>query len=148
MDAYLERLTTMLVSFLYFWTSQRTLTLLTTKYYSHDLSVATVSKVMPWPGCVHISQIGSNTSGWRMIVLLSTSWPVVSHRDLRWDQFCITMYTAPIAGVIKRNGMGYHLYADDTQLYMFFNPADALQSRPGLLEVWLALTSVKYHGNV
>ena len=48
--------------------------------YSHDLSVATVPKVMLWPGCAHISQIGSNTSEWRTVVHLSTSWPVV--RDL------------------------------------------------------------------
>ena len=47
---------------------------------------------LAWPG--HISQIGSSTSGWRMIVLLNTSWPVMSHRDLCWDQFC-TLCTLP-----------------------------------------------------
>ena len=39
------------------------------------------SRVMHWPGCVHISQIDSNMSKWRMIVHLSRSWPVVFHRD-------------------------------------------------------------------
>ena len=77
MIIYLELSMTMFVSFSFFWTSQWPLTLLTTKYYSHDLSVAAVSKVMLWPGCAHISQIGSNTSEWRTIVHLSTSWPVV-----------------------------------------------------------------------
>ena len=38
-----------------------------------------------------------------------------------------SMYTAPIADVIKRHGMGFHFYADDTQIYMSFNPSDALQ---------------------
>ena len=77
---FLERSMTGFVSFLFFRTSQWPLTLLTTKYYSHDSSVATVSKVILWPGCAHISQIGSNASEWRTIVHLSTSWPVV--RDL------------------------------------------------------------------
>ena len=80
MIIFLERSMIGSVSFLFFRTSQWPLTPLTTKYYSHDSSVATVSKVMLWPGCAHISQIGSNTSEWRMIVHLSTSWPVV--RDL------------------------------------------------------------------
>ena len=37
-----------------------------------------------------------------------------------------SMYTAPSADVIKRHGMGFHFYADDTQIYMSFNPEDAL----------------------
>ena len=37
---YLERSMTMLVSYFFFWTSQRSSTLLTTKYYSHDLFLA------------------------------------------------------------------------------------------------------------
>ena len=36
----------------------------------------------------------TDKKGWRMIVLLNTSWPVVSHRDLCWDQFC-TLCTLP-----------------------------------------------------
>ena len=37
---YLERSMTTLVSYFFFWTSQRSSTLLTTKYYSHDLFLA------------------------------------------------------------------------------------------------------------
>ena len=40
-----------------------------------------------------------------------------------------SMYTASIADVIKRHGMGYHFYADETQIYLSFNPSDALQSK-------------------
>lgn len=36
MMTYSERLMTMLVLFLFFWTFQQRLTPLTTKYYSHD----------------------------------------------------------------------------------------------------------------
>ena len=38
------------------------------------------------------------------------------------------MFTAPIADVIKRYGLRYHFYTDDTQIYTF-NPSDALQSK-------------------
>ena len=102
---------TILVSFLFFWTSQRPLTLLTTKYYSYDLSVATVSMVMLWPGCAHISQIGSNTSEWRMIVHLRTSWPVVfQEQGFVLGRILGSMYSAPIADVIKLHGMGFPFF--------------------------------------
>ena len=29
-----------------------------------------------------------------------------------------TMYTAPVADIAERHGVNYHLYADDTQLYV------------------------------
>ena len=36
-----------------------------------------------------------------------------------------TIYTTPLGRIIKRHGLTYHLYADDTQLYMTFKPSDA-----------------------
>ena len=33
-----------------------------------------------------------------------------------------TIYTLPLADIIKKHGLSYHLYADDTQLYLPFNP--------------------------
>ena len=36
-----------------------------------------------------------------------------------------TIYTTPLGRIIQRHGLTYHLYADDTQLYMAFKPSDA-----------------------
>ena len=33
-----------------------------------------------------------------------------------------SMYTAPIEDAIKRHGMGYHFYADDTQINNVIQP--------------------------
>ena len=37
------------------------------------------------------------------------------------------LYTSPIGGIIKRQGLNYCLYADDTQLYLSFKPNYAEQ---------------------
>ena len=33
-----------------------------------------------------------------------------------------SLYTTPITDIIRSHGLKYHLYADDTQLYLAFNP--------------------------
>jgi len=38
------------------------------------------------------------------------------------------LYTSPIEDIIKRHGLNYHLYADDTQLYLSFKPTYTEQS--------------------
>lgn len=35
-----------------------------------------------------------------------------------------TMYIRPVGEIIKRHGLQYHLYADDTQIYCSFDPRD------------------------
>ena len=35
-----------------------------------------------------------------------------------------TIYTTPLGRIIQRHGLTYHLYTDDTQLYMAFKPSD------------------------
>ena len=62
-----------------------------------------------------------------------------------------SMYTARIADVIKRHGMGYHFYADDTQIYLSFNPSDALQSKSLIeeciqnVQLWMVANKLAEH---
>jgi len=37
------------------------------------------------------------------------------------------LYTSPIGDIIKRHGLNYNLYADDTQLYLSFKPTHTEQ---------------------
>jgi hypothetical protein len=34
------------------------------------------------------------------------------------------MYAKPQGDIIRRHGLSYHFYADDTQLYISFNPKE------------------------
>ena len=64
-----------------------------------------------------------------------------------------SMYTAPIADVIKRHGMGFHFYVDDTQLYMSFSHVDALQSKSLIerciqdVQQWMVVNKLNLNGD-
>ena len=60
-----------------------------------------------------------------------------------------SLYTSPITDIIRSHGLKYHLYADDTQLYLAFNPTcnDDLVTATSCVEacvaeirVWMILT--------
>ena len=44
------------------------------------------------------------------------------------DPLLYTLYTTPFVSVISKNSTKYHLYVDDTQLYISFTPSDSTTS--------------------
>ena len=62
------------------------------------------------------------------------------------------LYTSPVADIIKRHNLTYHLYADDTQLYVLFKLGsdDLLSSAKSSIEIcvqeinnWMILNGLK-----
>ena len=64
-----------------------------------------------------------------------------------------TMYAAPIADIIRKHGLKYHIYADDTQIYIFLH-MDPMENAISHLEVcvseirtWMKLNVLKLSDN-
>ena len=40
--------------------------------------------------------------------------------NLEFGPILCVLYTTPLGDILRENGVKYHLYADDTQIYLFF----------------------------
>ena len=61
----------------------------------------------------------------------------------------LTLYSAPIASIVRRHGLITHLYADDTQLYIVFHQDDAAETIKPIeacvmvIKAWMAMNWLK-----
>ena len=53
------------------------------------------------------------------------------------------LYTSPIADVINAHGLSYHLYADDTQLYITFNSTTRVECCVRAIDEWMIRNYLK-----
>ena len=63
-------------------------------------------------------------------------------RDRFWVPLLCIMYTIPLSELLKSLGIHYHLYADDTQLYLTFD----LEDVPEAVERWNMPSHALDHG--
>ena len=67
-----------------------------------------------------------------------------------------TIYTTPLARIIRKHGLSYHLYADDTQLYLAFKPKSDLSKAETIrkleacvndIHTWMTENLLKLNGD-
>ena len=84
--------------------------------------------------------------------LLYVNSIVVHRRGLSWASVICFAHRSPVADIIKRHNPTYHLYADDTQLYVSFKlgSGDLLSSAKSSVEIcvqeinnWMILNGLK-----
>ena len=54
-----------------------------------------------------------------------------------------TIYTTLLGRIIQRHGLTYHLYADDTQLYMAFKPSDVISKCDAISRIVVCVTDIR-----
>ena len=54
-----------------------------------------------------------------------------------------TMYTTPLGNIIRNHNLDFHLYTDDTQLYISFKPCDSISRQAAISQVEACIKDIK-----
>ena len=54
-----------------------------------------------------------------------------------------TIYTTPLGRIIRNHGLTFHLYADDTHLYIAFKPIDAASKHEAISRIEACVDDIK-----
>ena len=111
----------------------------------HGLLLERLSSAYGIEGLAH-SWLESYLTRWTQAVKIGNH--VLEHRMLQCGvsqgsvlgPILFTMYTAPIGNIVCKHGLTHHLHADDTQLYISFDP-DSADSAVKRAEVCIAETA-------
>ena len=68
-------------------------------------------------------------------------------RDSILGPVLFTMYTTSLGRIIQRHGLKYHLYADDTQLYMAFKPSDVISKCDAVSRIEACMADIRIRMN-
>ena len=54
-----------------------------------------------------------------------------------------TMYTTPLGNIIRNHSLDFHIYADDTQLYISFKPCDSISRQTAISHIEACIKDIK-----
>src|SRR3989442_2898057 len=137
---------------LFFLISLLLLTQLTIKPSLIDLLPSMVSQVLPSPYFDPIFLIALIMLLFNLPPLLLSTLLLVSLRVLSLV-LSFSLYTSPISHILENTNISFHLYADDTQLYISFSSSDSSSALASLSHAldsvysWLTLNRLSVNPN-
>ena len=74
--------------------------------------------------------------------LIHTIWFMEYHRAHSWVPLGFILCTSPVGNIIRKHGLKFRVYADDTQIYVSFNPRSPGACRAALRQLEHCITDL------